>query len=523
MILKGAALPETAPDTNDKRHSRRELLVDSAAGLLALSEGFRRRPAFDVRKLASDPLRPQYHFLPPANWMNDPDGPIYFNDTYYMFYQYNPNGAYWGDMHWGHAISHDLLHWQHLPIALAPSPGGPDKDGVFTGSAVIDKGTPTIMYTGVNPEVQMIATSNESMIRWTKFASNPVISEPPAGLKVKGFRDPTVWKEENWWYVAIGSGFAGIGGAALLYRSRDLRKWEYLHPLSVGKMRHDDNLPGVVKSNDMWECPDFFSLGHKHVLIVSTAGRSPYFIGDFVEHQFRPQTAGYTDLGWGYAAKTMLDSQGHRVCWSWIRERRKEEACIAAGWAGVLSLPHILSLQADGSLGISVAPETRALRKAARVLSDLQITSSETMFAENMGGDCIEMLAEFEPGEQQDFGLIVRSSSDGAQQTRIGYNRSKAQLYCDTRRSSTSSECQPGILQGALPLQPGEPLTLNIFLDGSVIEIFANGRACLSDRVYPTGIDALRTGLFSEGGVTRLKSIEVWDMQPISSDRLTSI
>ncbi len=394
-------MPENEPHTNSNRPSRRELLVDSAAGLLVLAEGFRRTPSLDHGKLASDPLRPQYHFLPPANWMNDPDGPICFNGVYHMFYQHNPNGAYWGDMHWGHAISHDLLHWQHLPMALAPSPGGPDKDGVFTGSAIIDKDTPTIMYTGVNPEVQMIATSSGPMTRWTKFAGNPVISGPPAGMKVKGFRDPTVWKEQDWWYAAIGSGFEGMGGAALLYRSRDLRAWEYMHPLCVGKMRKDDGVPGTVKSVDMWECPDFFSLGNKHVLIVSTADRSPYFIGDYVEYEFRPQTAGYTDFGWGYAAKTMLDARGRRIYWAWIRERRNKEACIAAGWAGVMSLPHILSLQADGTLGIAPAPEIRTLRGARRVLSNVQITSSETMFPKNVSGDCVEILAEFEPGEQQ--------------------------------------------------------------------------------------------------------------------------
>lgn len=515
-------MPEIPPDAQNKHHSRRELLLGAAAGLLVRAEGSRRLPDVDLRKLASDPLRPQYHFLPAANWMNDPNGPIYFNGAYHMFYQHNPNGAYWGDMHWGHAISHDMLHWRHLPIALAPSPGGPDKDGVFTGSTVIDNGTPTVMYTGVNPEVQMIATSNESVIRWTKFAGNPVISGPPAGLTVKGFRDPTVWKEKNWWYAAIGSGFAGIGGAALLYRSSDLRIWEYMHVLSTGKMQQDDNLPGVVKSDDMWECPDFFSLGSKHVLMVSTAARSPYFIGDFVDHQFLPKTAGYTDFGWGYAAKTMPDARGRRICWSWIRERRTKEACIEAGWAGVLSLPHLLSLQPDGPLSISAAPETRALRGARRAMADVQVKSSETTFTSDVSGDCIEILAEFEPGEQQHFGLNVRCSSDGSQKTRIGYNRSKTQLYCDTRRSSTCTDCQPGVLQGGLPLAAGEPLTLNVFIDASVIEIFANGRACLTDRIYPAGSDAVGIGFFSEGGTTRLKSIEVWDMQPISSDRMTS-
>ena len=100
-------------------------------------------------KLAADPLRPQFHLLPPKNWMNDPNGPIYWKGAYHMFYQYNPNAAVWGDMHWAHAISEDMIHWRHLPIALAPTPGWDDADGCFTGSAVDDHGTATILYTGV--------------------------------------------------------------------------------------------------------------------------------------------------------------------------------------------------------------------------------------------------------------------------------------------------------------------------------------------------------------------------------------
>src|SRR5579864_7414390 len=103
------------------------------------------------RKLASDPLRPQYHLIPSHNWMNDPNGPIYFGGRYHMFHQYNPQAAVWGNMNWAHASSPDMVHWQHGPIALSPTPGGPDSDGVFSGSAVLDKGRPTVIYTGVAP------------------------------------------------------------------------------------------------------------------------------------------------------------------------------------------------------------------------------------------------------------------------------------------------------------------------------------------------------------------------------------
>ena len=116
---------------------------------------FGRWPAQDnsqlCRKLASDPLRPQYHLLPAHNWMNDPNGPIFFRGRYHMFHQYNPQAAVWGNMNWAHATSPDMIHWQHEPIALSPTPGGPDQDGVFSGSAVLDNGKPTVIYTGVQP------------------------------------------------------------------------------------------------------------------------------------------------------------------------------------------------------------------------------------------------------------------------------------------------------------------------------------------------------------------------------------
>src|ERR1035438_2294020 len=188
---------------------RREFLALAGAVPLSAAAG----PVPAASKLAADPHRPQYHLLPAANWMNDPNAPIYWQDKYHMFYQYNPNGAFWGDMHWAHAVSEDMVHWKHLPMALAPTPGGPDKDGVFSGCAVIDNGVPTAIYTGVNPETQSIATSAGDLTVWKKFSGNPAIAAPPAGMEVTGFRDPAVWKEGDTWLMALGSGFRGKGGA----------------------------------------------------------------------------------------------------------------------------------------------------------------------------------------------------------------------------------------------------------------------------------------------------------------------
>jgi len=182
--------------------------------------------------------------------MNDPNGPIYWKGLYHMFFQYNPGAAVWGDMHWAHAVSPDMIHWRHLPLALAPSPDGPDADGCFTGSAVDDHGTATIIYTGVKTsapqdatlrdgvhtfrEVQCLATSSDRELRtWQKW-KQPIL-QPPNDPRLTGFRDPFLWRDGNTWYLGVGAGFRKEGGCVLLYRSRDLREWEYLHPLAASK------------------------------------------------------------------------------------------------------------------------------------------------------------------------------------------------------------------------------------------------------------------------------------------------
>ena len=199
------------------RSSRRSFLKTAAASasvaaLPRLGRATARFVADDAlqAKLAADPLRPQFHLLPAKNWMNDPNGPIFWNGLYHMFFQYNPNAAVWGDMHWNHAVSEDMIHWRHMPIALAPTPGWADGDGCFTGSAVNDNGVATILYTGVKEtsfeqatlrdshhnfrETQCLATSSDPQLRtWNKW-KDPVI-QPPNDPKLTGFRDPFLWHD----------------------------------------------------------------------------------------------------------------------------------------------------------------------------------------------------------------------------------------------------------------------------------------------------------------------------------------
>src|SRR5215471_3848317 len=253
-------------------HSSRRTFLKSAvaSASLATFSAFRSPFRFFAEdslqaRLAADPLRPQFHLLPPKNWMNDPNGPIFWNGLYHMFYQYNPNAAVWGDMHWNHAVSEDLIHWRHLPIALAPTPGWADADGCFTGSAVNDNGTATILYTGVKSvdpelatlrdgqhsfrEVQCLATSTDPQLRmWAKWKT-PVV-QPPDDARLTGFRDPFLWRERDQWFLGVGSGVRKEGGRVLLYRSKNLRAWEYLHPLASGQWTGRENL-NLVDSGEM--------------------------------------------------------------------------------------------------------------------------------------------------------------------------------------------------------------------------------------------------------------------------------
>jgi len=522
--------------------SRRDFLGLSAATLLGGGLTRSRRTAAGAqaaevealrKRLAADPQRPRYHLLPPAYWMNDPNGPIFSKGQCHMFYQYNPQGAFPESMHWGHAVSADLVHWKHLPIALAPTPGGPDKDGCWSGCAVIDGEVPTLIYTGVFPQVQCLARGDEGLLTWRKFASNPVVATPPQGMETTGFRDPCVWREGDEWYLAIGSGIAGQGGMVLLYRSRDLIHWDYLHLLCKG--RKEELLPGKdpVSRGEMWECPDFFPLGEKHALLVSTQGTVIYSLGAYVNQYFRPERQGKVDLGDAYyAARSMGDEQGRRILWGWIREGRSDAAQRAAGWAGVMSLPRVLTIGRGGALSMTPAPELEALRGKDHQFHDLPVSQSldpspdgslerhRSVFSRR--GDSLEIQAEFDLGSSQAAGLTVRVAPHGEEQTSIIYDHAAAQLRVERDHSSLAPDVDRAPQGGPLALAEGETLKLHVFLDASVIEIFANDRSCLTSRIYPSRADSLGLGAFGLGGEARLKSLHIWELHPISPNRLTT-
>ena len=484
------------------------------------------------RKLASDPLRPQYHLLPSHNWMNDPNGPIYFAGRYHMFHQYNPHGATWGNMHWAHATSPDLLHWNHEPTALAPTPGGPDADGVFSGSAVVDKGKVAVIYTGVAPpgaandatlrdgvhtwrETQCLAVAQDDELRTWKKNPEPVIAAPPAGLAVTGFRDPALWREGDRWMLILGSGVRGKGGMILLYSSTDLRRWTYLHPLIEGSPS-SSNAVNPVDNGEMWECPDFFPLENKHVLLISTMGKVRWKVGTCANQRFTVEKEGVVDWGSYYAAKTMLDADGRRILWGWIPESRPDADLTAAGWAGVMSLPRVLSLTTQNELSTTVAPVVEKLR----VPGGWNCRSAGISHSGATGAllsKCQQIL---------DAVRIKDLAAEIELQVRPKNNNFRLRLYSDAgdfvsiscSKKSGGRELTVNTLTAPFLGDAGEAVRLRMFLDGSVLEVFADRTVVLTARVYQIPSGPLRLKL--EGEVEVL-SVEVWPMNPISKNRLT--
>ncbi|MEA3407150.1 MAG: glycoside hydrolase family 32 protein [Chloroflexota bacterium] len=455
--------------------------------------------------------RPRYHFLPLANWMNDPNGLIQWEGRTHLFYQHNPHGTASAQKHWGHAVSDDLAHWTHLPIALAPTPGGPDEDGCYTGCAVDDEGTPTLIYTGVHPQVQCIATSTDGLITWDKYEGNPVIASPPVGVKATGFRDPYVWKEDDGWYMIIGSGIEDVGGAALLYRAQDLRHWEYLHPLCVGEVEED---------GEMWECPNFFSVDGGYVLLVSALPRGQvlYYTGRYEEHTFERIKKGLVDYGgYFYAPQVLRERGGRRLMWGWIRDGRDEEGQREAGWSGAMTLPRVVSLRGDGAPRYRAAPELRLLRGKFTHYENVSITPSSQMIPD-VRGDGLEILAVLRPADAQRCGVKVRCSPDEEEATLVTYDAIEERLVLDRRKASRRAIVANDERGGPLLLGDEEPLTLHIYLDRSVIEVLGNYRTCLTGWVYPSREDSLGLRFFAEGGEAELISLDVWEMRSMWAD-----
>ncbi|MCU0513518.1 MAG: glycoside hydrolase family 32 protein [Anaerolineae bacterium] len=466
-------------------------------------------PALTLRQqFAADIHRPRYHFLPPSNWMNDPNGLIQWQGQYHLFYQHNPFGPLWGNMHWGHAVSPDLIHWTDLPLALAPTPDSPDETGIFSGCAVRHGDVPIIFYTGTarpnyDTQTQCLATGSPDLLTWTKAPANPVLGQvPPEAGQTKDFRDPFVWQEGDTWYMVVGSRIQDVGGAVFLYRSTDLHHWDYLHPLLVGAAAVD----GVI-----WECPNFFPLGDQWVLIISShlgnaTGTVLYFVGHYEQQQFTPTARGVLDHGRLYAPLTFVDDAQRRLLFGWLREARSNEDITAAGWAGVQSIPRRLWLDAQQRLCMAPVPELERLRGHRHSLPAQPLDGLTPLPVEGLA---LDVVASFDVDTDGQAGLCLAGTPDGSAYTAIQYDAATQTLAVER----VSPQGRQVVMSAAHPLAAAEPLALRILLDGSVLEIIANDRTSLTDRVYVAGAECCRAWL--SGARARLLHLHAWEMPSI--------
>jgi Beta-fructosidases (levanase/invertase) len=261
--------------------------------------------------------------------------------------------------------------------------------------------------------------------------------------------------------------------------------------------------------------PGLFRLGAKDVLIYSPTKESKYtryFLGSYTNRQFAPELQGKMDFGGYFYAATTFPANGRRIMIAWIKEGRSIEDVLKAGWSGMLSVPRELSLTAGGRLQLEPAAEVNALRGRKKHYAHLQLASGKTMPVAAQG-DTLDIVAEFDPGDASRFGLKVRQSPGGEEETLVYFDRKESRFVMDTTHSSQSSGVDRKILADAFDFAPGKPLRLRILVDRSVIEAFAEKRAAVSGRIYPSLPSSLGVQPFAEGGAATLRSLDIWEMK----------
>ena len=483
---------------------------------------------------STDPLRPCYHFVAPGApaWPFDPNGCICWKRRFHLFYIFQNHDLPMMGHSWGHASSADLVRWTIHPPALVPGPDDPEV-GIFSGCALLSReGVPTLVYHGVEAGTCIATANDDELIGWTKSPHNPVIPEPmkpdDPGYGVYNVFDPHVWREGDR-YLAI------LGGrvkprdefdTAYLFESRDLVTWRYLHPLYEPR-------PEWTDAGDDCACPDFFELRGQHVLLcISHRTGARYYLGDYADGRFHPRKHHPMNFPGGstFAPETLLDDRGRRVMFAWVPEARTQAAQERAGWSGVMTLPRVLDLDARRQLTIEPTCEVESLRHHERRLDPFNVGDGENIRIDDVSGRNLELWVEAEVTTGGRFGLDVCVTEDGGERTRIVHDDAARTLSIDTTRSSLSEDIvrpfpnpydpkvdeTKGVRDVPVQTAPfdrdGQRLTLRIFVDGSILEVYANGRQCVTQRIYPTRPDAVGVHVFGDGGSVSVSRFDAWDM-----------
>jgi fructan beta-fructosidase len=477
--------------------------------------------------------RPQFHFTPEEKWMNDPNGMVFFNDEYHLFYQYHPFGTTWGPMHWGHAVSKDMIHWEHLPIALYPDELG----AIFSGSAVVDwknttgffeDGQPGLVaiYTsaGTYPDSdrplqqQSLAYSKDNGRTWVKYEGNPVLSD----VTITDYRDPKVfWHEAtNKWVMVLAT-----GQTITTYTSFNLKEWEFASEFGHQAGSHD----GV------WECPDLFKLpvdgdqgNSKWVMIVSIGdngqsvegSRTQYFVGQFDGVTFVNENIDETIL-WldygrdNYAGVSWSDLQDERrIYLGWMSNWRYANQVPTEEWRSAMTLPRELSLgNTQNGIRLIQKPvaEVSTIRGEMEVLEEMTVESDISVPLQH---SLVEINLEFEKRNSNLFGFSLQHSE--REKTVVGYDVVRQMLVVDRTESGDNSFSSSfATVQEAPLMLKSDKLKLQLFIDTSSIEIIANdGEVAVTSLLFPIGAGKELT-LFSVEGATKVLSLKVTELHSI--------
>ncbi|WP_369269004.1 glycoside hydrolase family 32 protein [Streptomyces sp. R11] len=454
-----------------------------------------------------DPSAPRFRVRPPANWINDPNGPFRWRGRHHLFYQHNPAAPVHSNVHWGHVSSADLVRWEHHPIALTPTPGGPDEAGCWSGCVVDDDGTPTAVYTGVDRHhtglgticlARAVVPEDETLTDW-KPLPTPVVTGPPADLDVVMFRDPFVFSNAGRRWALVGAGHADGTPSVLLYDCDDLADWRFAGVFLDGNdpVAADAFGDGAVG----WECPQLYSTaGGDWVIVLSlwdgipcttgylTGRLRPYGEGEL---RFETRTGGRLDHGRDFYAPAVLQEPDRALMWGWSWEAREQGEVDRAGWAGVLTAPRVVDVHPDGALRVVPAPELELLRAAEPFVTsagsptalpeayDLTVTASaRTTVSLLRSASDAELTVLLDP----DAGTVTLDRGDWPRTGR----------------------------EGSGPIVVGAPAgEVRVLVDGSLLELFVGDRAVVTERVYR------RTGDIPELVVTGSgAAVTGWELVP---------
>ncbi len=456
--------------------------------------------------------RPAYHMSSPTGWINDPNGFSVFQGQYHLFFQYHPFSKKWGPMHWGHCTSEDFIKWEYLPCALAPEESY-DEGGCYSGSAIEVDGEHVLIYTGIMDrylddgfhyyrQVQCIAKGDG--IDYRKGEENPIITGEslPEGSSLEDFRDPKVWREDDGYYLVVGSRAKDGSGQILMYYSEDLNQWEYVTVLEQSKNKY----------GKMWECPDFFSLGDRQILLVSpqdmrakglefhNGNNSIFIYGQYEKesHQFKREKVTSADYGLDfYAAQTLLTQDGRRTLIGWMQSWDANITPASFQWSGMMTIPRELTLE-HGRIYQRPVRELEKYRTDMVRYDNLSITGSTIL--KNITGRVLELLVEITGFDFEYFRIQFAKSDE--YQTFLQYNHKKRCLTIDRTHSGIDRDvvCRRKMeLAPILEENSKEVLKLRILLDKYSVEVFANDGEKVMSSLFYTPLEAESIVFDSDG------------------------